>query len=222
MIGVDTNVLVRYVVRDDEQQYAAAAGVLESFTEDEPGFITQVVLAELSWVLARAYRYPAAARLAVIRGLVATASLEFDDAEGLVRALELAEGGRTSATPSSTGAMVFGVRDTVTFDRSCSRVGLAPARFRPDRTVTRVRRPSGSCSPCTLLLEVGTSTRRQVPAQSPPRRRPGETTPRPRPPPTLSTESAPPGRSRDEGPGPAPRHRCVPPPGRHRLAGRRQ
>ncbi len=121
MIGVDTNVLVRYVVRDDEQQYAAAAGVLESFTEDEPGFITQVVLAELSWVLARAYRYPAAARLAVIRGLVATASLEFDDAEGLVRALELAEAGADFGDALVQGAMeLFGVWDTVTFDRAAA------------------------------------------------------------------------------------------------------
>ena len=121
MIGVDTNVLVRYLVRDDEQQYAAAAEVLESFTEDDPGFITQVVLAELSWVLARAYRYPAAARLAVMRGLVATASLEFDDAEGLVRALELAEGGADFGDALVHGAMeLFGVRDTVTFDRAAA------------------------------------------------------------------------------------------------------
>jgi len=122
MIGVDTNVLVRYVVRDDERQYAAAAEVLESFTEDDPGFVTQVVLAELSWVLARAYRYPAAGRLAVIRGLVATASLEFDDAEGLVRALELAEGGADFGDALVQGAMeLFGVRETVTFDRGAAR-----------------------------------------------------------------------------------------------------
>lgn len=122
MIGVDTNVLVRYVVRDDERQYAAAAVVLESFTEDDPGFVTQVVLAELSWVLARAYRYPAADRLAVIRGLVAAASLEFDDAEGLVRALDLAEGGADFGDALVQGAMeLFGVRETVTFDRGAAR-----------------------------------------------------------------------------------------------------
>jgi len=122
MIGVDTNVLVRYVVRDDERQYAAAAEVLESFTADDPGFVTQVVLAEFSWVLARAYRYPAAGRLAVIRGLVATASLEFDDAEGLVRALDLAEGGADFGDALVQGAMeLFGVRETVTFDRGAAR-----------------------------------------------------------------------------------------------------
>lgn len=122
MIGIDTNVLVRYVVRDDEPQYAAAARALESLTEESPGFITQVVLAELYWVLVRSYRFPATTCLAVIRGLVATASLEFDDAEGLVRALDLAEGGADFGDALVQGAMeLFGVRDVVTFDRGAAR-----------------------------------------------------------------------------------------------------
>lgn len=122
MIGIDTNVLVRYVVGDDERQFAAAARTLESLSEDRPGFVTQVVLAELYWVLARTYRYPAASCLAVVRGLVATASMEFDDAEGVVRALELAEAGADFPDALIQGAMeLFGVRDTVTFDEAASR-----------------------------------------------------------------------------------------------------
>ncbi|WP_322937419.1 PIN domain-containing protein [Nocardioides bizhenqiangii] len=122
MIGIDTNVLVRYVVRDDEPQYAVAAEALESLTETSPGFIAQVVLAELYWVLARSYRYPAATCLAVIRSLVATASLEFDDAEGVVRALELAEAGADFGDALIQGAMeLFGVVETVTFDRGAAR-----------------------------------------------------------------------------------------------------
>ena len=122
MIGIDANVLVRYVVRDDEPQYAAAAEELEALTEDDPGFITQVVLAELFWVLARSYRFPIEACLSVLRGLVATPSLEFDDAEGGVRALDLAEGGADFGDALVQGAMeLFGVRDTVTFDRTAAR-----------------------------------------------------------------------------------------------------
>jgi predicted nucleic-acid-binding protein len=121
MIGVDTNVLVRYVVRDDESQYAVAAETLESLTDESPGFITQVVLVELYWVLARSYRYPAATCLALIRGLVATSSLEFDDAEGVVRALELAEGGADFAAAMIQGAMeLFGASETVTFDQAAA------------------------------------------------------------------------------------------------------
>jgi predicted nucleic-acid-binding protein len=122
MIGIDTNVLVRYVVRDDEAQYAAAAEALESLTETSPGFVAQVVLAELYWVLARSYRYSPATCLAVIRLLVATASLEFDDAEGVVRALELAETGADFGDALIQGAMeLFGAAETVTFDRGAAR-----------------------------------------------------------------------------------------------------
>ncbi len=121
MIGIDTNVLVRYVVRDDEPQYVLAARALEALTEENPGFVTQIVLAELYWVLVRSYRFPAATCLAVIRGLVATASLDFDDAEGLVRALELAEGGADFGDALVHGAMeLFGVREAITFDQGAA------------------------------------------------------------------------------------------------------
>jgi len=122
MIGIDTNVLVRYIVRDDESQYAAAAEVLESLTRDRPGFITQVTLTELYWVLARTYRYPTETCLAVLRRLVATASLELDDGEGAVRALSLAEEGADFGDALIQGAMeLFGVTETVTFDPAAAR-----------------------------------------------------------------------------------------------------
>lgn len=121
MIGIDTNVLVRYVVRDDEEQYAAAETALEALTRDEPGFITQVTLAEFYWVLARTYRYPTETCLAVVRRLIATATLEFDDGEGAVRALGLAEEGADFADALIHGAMeLFGVTDIVTFDRAAA------------------------------------------------------------------------------------------------------
>lgn len=122
MIGIDTNVLVRYLVRDDEQQHREAAAVLEALTEAAPGFVTQVTLAELYWVLARSYRYPTETCLQIIRRLVHTATLELDDGEGVIRALTLAEAGADFADALIQGAMeLFGVRETVTFDRAAAR-----------------------------------------------------------------------------------------------------
>lgn len=118
MIGVDTNVLVRYVVRDDEAQFAAAAELLESLNRQQPGFITQVVLVELYWVLSRGYRYPTATCLDLIGALISTDSLEFEDGEGVVRALTLAEEGADFSDALIHGSMeLFGVTETVTFDR---------------------------------------------------------------------------------------------------------
>lgn len=54
MIGLDTNALVRYVVRDDAQQTAAATRLIESSCKtNDPGLIALVVLCELVWVLDR-------------------------------------------------------------------------------------------------------------------------------------------------------------------------
>lgn len=55
MIGLDTNVLVRYFTQDDPAQTPQANALLRSFTEDEPGYVSQVALAELTWVLVRQY-----------------------------------------------------------------------------------------------------------------------------------------------------------------------
>ena len=52
MIGLDTNVLVRYLVGDDAKQSAVAREVMAGLSQDNPGYLTSVVLAELSWVLA--------------------------------------------------------------------------------------------------------------------------------------------------------------------------
>jgi len=58
MIGIDTNVLVRYVVQDDPRQAAIASQFIETtLGEDEPGWIASVVLCEFVWVLEAAYGY---------------------------------------------------------------------------------------------------------------------------------------------------------------------
>lgn len=56
MIGLDTNVLVRYFQRDDPAQTEKASALIESFTAERRGFITVGVLMELEWVLASSYK----------------------------------------------------------------------------------------------------------------------------------------------------------------------
>ncbi|MFZ3342296.1 MAG: type II toxin-antitoxin system VapC family toxin [Terriglobales bacterium] len=57
MIGLDTNVVVRYLTHDDPAQTAAATKVIESFSQDSPGFLSLIVIAELVWVLETSYRF---------------------------------------------------------------------------------------------------------------------------------------------------------------------
>ena len=55
MIGLDTNVLVRYIMQDDERQSLMASRLMESLTSEEPGFVSVVSVIELGWVLGGAY-----------------------------------------------------------------------------------------------------------------------------------------------------------------------
>ncbi len=60
MIGLDTNVLVRYLAQDDPLQSPKATEIIEHrLTEHEPGFISLVTMAETVWVLDRLYRLTA-------------------------------------------------------------------------------------------------------------------------------------------------------------------
>lgn len=81
MIALDTNVIVRYLVRDDAEQAAAARILLEGLTPDRPGFVCREVAIEVVWVLERAYRFARDQIVDVLLELVATDSLVFEAAD---------------------------------------------------------------------------------------------------------------------------------------------
>jgi predicted nucleic-acid-binding protein len=82
MIGLDTNVLVRYITQDDPSQAAGATRLIEGHCSgDSPGWISSIVLCELVWVLRRAYRYQKADVLAVLDQLLITLELKVEDEE---------------------------------------------------------------------------------------------------------------------------------------------
>lgn len=85
MIALDTDVLVRYLVRDDPAQTAVADAILENLTPRDPAFVGLVVLAELWWVLGAAYSIPPDARRDVLSGLLDSEELVVEDPD-LVRA----------------------------------------------------------------------------------------------------------------------------------------
>lgn len=56
LLAIDTNVLIRYITRDDLEQASIADWVIErGCSEDEPGFVSHIVLCEVAWVLKSAY-----------------------------------------------------------------------------------------------------------------------------------------------------------------------
>ena len=86
MIALDTKVLVRFLVRDDEKQASAANELLSSLTVDRPGFVCREVVVELVWVLERAYGFPRDQIADVLEHLVSTEVLVIEAAEEVAQA----------------------------------------------------------------------------------------------------------------------------------------
>lgn len=88
MIGLDTNVLVRYLTQDDPDQAARANRLIEGHcTRQTPGRVALVVLCELVWVLRGAYRYEKGVVVDLLAQILATAELEVEDEAVASRAL---------------------------------------------------------------------------------------------------------------------------------------
>ncbi|WP_031388652.1 PIN domain-containing protein [Desulfonatronum thiodismutans] len=85
MIGLDTNILVRYLTQDDPDQSARANQLIESrCTKDEPGLVSLVVLCELAWVLRGAYGYDKRLVVEVLDAILAASELKVEN-EQVVR-----------------------------------------------------------------------------------------------------------------------------------------
>jgi predicted nucleic-acid-binding protein len=122
VIGLDTNVLVRHLVQDDEQQAVAAGRVLSQFRESDPGFVSLVVMAELYWVLRTSYGLPVDEVLEHLEALLAARDLEFEDGETVWRAVLKARNGADFADALiADTADLFGCDEVVTFDRRAAK-----------------------------------------------------------------------------------------------------
>ncbi|PIP44135.1 MAG: hypothetical protein COX17_03195, partial [Deltaproteobacteria bacterium CG23_combo_of_CG06-09_8_20_14_all_60_8] len=88
MIGIDTNVLVRYIAQDDPRQSRAAVEFIEqNCSRDTPGFINHIVLCELVWVLKRCYKVNQAEALKVLEQIMRTAQLQIQEPQVVWQAL---------------------------------------------------------------------------------------------------------------------------------------
>ena len=89
MIGLDTNILVRYLTQDDPAQVQKATQVIEGAVEQgEPLYITSIVLCEMVWVLEAAYGHSKQEIQAVLERMLRTAQFRFDHKGQLWHALQ--------------------------------------------------------------------------------------------------------------------------------------
>jgi predicted nucleic-acid-binding protein len=119
MLGIDTNVLVRYLVRDDEAQFTRARRLIKREAgAGEAVFVSLVVLAETEWVLRSRYGAPKGEVLAAISGLLDAMDVRFEDEPAVEEALYLWKDGPADFADCLIGAhnRRLGCRATATFD----------------------------------------------------------------------------------------------------------
>ena len=121
MIALDTNVLVRLLVEDDEGQAEAARGVVRAATEDGVEvLLPQIVLCEFVWVLEGAYGASKEEIVAALEGLSRTRPFVVQDGGLVRRALDRYAEGRGDFADYLLAAVAAesGAETVCTFDRA--------------------------------------------------------------------------------------------------------
>ena len=120
MIGFDTNVIVRYLTQDDPVQSPKATELIErGLTEQDPGFVSVVAMAETAWVLERVYGRTAEEIAAVIERMLEVEVLVVESEQEVFTAMIAVKEGRGSFADALIGALGAraGCSHTVTFDQ---------------------------------------------------------------------------------------------------------
>lgn len=127
MIGLDTNVLVRFLAQDDVKQAAAATRLIEKeLTVSRQGFISLVVMSELCWVLSSIYSATAEEVITTVQDLLNTPQFQVERREAVRTAIA-----KLKTSPTRKAGFVdaliaaiaesAGCTETVTFDKGAVR-----------------------------------------------------------------------------------------------------
>lgn len=127
MKGIDTNVLVRYLVQDEPKQSKKAAAFIEKDCSiEEPCFISHIVLCELTWVLEGNYGQSRAVIAEIIEQLLLTAQLEIMESEVVWKAVRDYKNSNADFSDHLLARVneSNGCNETVTFDKKAGKQPL--------------------------------------------------------------------------------------------------
>jgi predicted nucleic-acid-binding protein len=122
MTGLDTNVIVRFLMKDDAEQAALANTVFAELTAVAPGFVCREVLVELVWVLQKIYRLPRTDIADAVEGLLGAREIVVESADQVAVAVDrLRKGGAGFADQMiALAGQGAGCGKTITFDRKAA------------------------------------------------------------------------------------------------------
>ncbi len=157
MIGLDTNVLVRYLTRDDAKQFQEAAALLLGLEKhQQSALLSTVTLCETVWVLARAYQIDRAQIVEMFGKLLDTSLFVIEDKDAVREAVDLYRAGRGDFADYLVGvrARNAGSVTVATFDEALhahpdlfSAPAAALRKSKPATHRHAVRRPGDAHGP---------------------------------------------------------------------------
>lgn len=123
MIGLDTNVIVRYIMQDDVKQAQLASNLIESLTVDEAGFVPLVAVVEVVWVLTSSYDLDRMQVLTALELLLRIKEIEVERADVVWRAVRVYRDSTADFADCliERSAAAAGCVRTMTFDRGASK-----------------------------------------------------------------------------------------------------
>jgi len=125
MIGLDTNVIVRYLVQDDAKQSRIANQLMEStLSQHTPGFINLLTLCEVTWVLKRNYKVEKIDLIQIIDGLMTTKQIIIENVAIAWKALRAYEESNADFSDIVIAYINLenGCSTTVTFDKKAAKL----------------------------------------------------------------------------------------------------
>jgi predicted nucleic-acid-binding protein len=125
MHGLDTNILIRYLTQDDPTQSRKATEIIErQLTQEQPGFVSLVTMAEMVWVLDSVYGFTRQEISAGVERLLRADTLAIQNEQEVFTAAEALKSGRGEFADALIGALGewAGCDRTYTFDKKARRL----------------------------------------------------------------------------------------------------
>jgi predicted nucleic-acid-binding protein len=123
VIGLDTNVLMRFFMQDDPAQGRAATAFFRSLSNSQPGWVGLATILEAAWVMKSVQKMDRETIAATLGRLLALDSLLVEQADVLEEALRRYRRTRADFADCliAASARAAGCRKTVTFDQIAAR-----------------------------------------------------------------------------------------------------
>jgi predicted nucleic-acid-binding protein len=125
VIGLDTNVILHYLLQDDPKQTRLANQIIDGqLSEQNPGFISLVTVLEIVWVLRGLLKQNPSQIASHLQNLLTADSLEVQNEQQVFEAVFALKRGTGEFEDALIGALNawVGCPVTLTFDRKAARL----------------------------------------------------------------------------------------------------